>query len=514
MKPVVTAGEMRALDAATITEIGLPGAVLMETAGRAIAAAVDRAAPRGAVAVLCGPGNNGGDGFVVARVLRGQGRDAVALLVGTIAAVRGDAGLHLDALLRAGGVVHEVAALGDAAAAVIAEAAVIVDALFGTGLARPLTGAAAAMVVQANRARGVRIAADLPSGLDADTGRAGDPCFAADATITLGALKVGIAAAPGHARAGAVEVADIGIPPALIDAMAIRAGLVEARDVRACLPRPGPLDHKGRRGHALILGGGPGKRGAARLAAIAALRAGAGLVTWAAPTAAATDELGAADVIMTEALGPDAGRLPEVLAGKAALCIGPGLGRGAAARALVEAALAAGVPAVLDADALALVADRPEIVIAAVGPVILTPHPGEAARLAGTTVAAIEADRLGAARALAAKFHAVVVLKGARTVVCDGLLGDDFCAINPTGGPALATAGTGDVLAGTITALLAQGLAAADAARAGAWIHGVAGERAGAARGRGTTAADVAEAIPGVVLELGAGASSSSPHSG
>ncbi|MCE9578320.1 MAG: NAD(P)H-hydrate dehydratase [Deltaproteobacteria bacterium] len=502
MKPVVTAAEMRALDAATITEIGLPGAVLMETAGRAIAAAVARAAPRGSIAILCGPGNNGGDGFVVARVLRGQGRDATVLLTGTIAAVRGDARLHLDALVRSGGVVHEIAALGDDHAAVIAEAAVIVDALFGTGLARPLGGAAAAMVVHANRARGVRIAADLPSGLDADTGRASDPCFAADVTVTLGALKVGIASAPGHARAGAVEVADIGIPPALVAATAIKAGLVEVEDVRACVPRMAALDHKGRRGHALIVGGGPGKRGAARLASIAALRAGAGLVTWAAPTIASADELTAADVIMTEALGPDAARMSAVLAGKAAVCIGPGLGRGAGALALIEAVLAAGVPAVLDADALVAIADHPELVIGATGAVILTPHPGEAARLAGTTTAAIEADRLAAARVLAAKFRAVVVLKGARTVVCDGLLGDDFCAINPTGGPALATAGTGDVLAGTITALVAQGLAAVDAARAGVWIHGAAGEQVGGERGRGATAADVADALPAAILAL------------
>jgi NAD(P)H-hydrate epimerase len=504
MKPVVTAAEMRALDAATITTIGLPGAVLMETAGRAIAAAVVRVAPRGAVAILCGPGNNGGDGFVCARVLGGQGRAAVVLLTGMIEAVRGDARLHLDALIRSGGVVHELASAtaAHAHAGAIDGAAAIVDALFGTGLARPLVGAAAVLVERANLAPGVRVAADLPSGLDADTGQASAPCFAADVTIALGALKIGLASAPGCARAGAVEVADIGIPPAVVVAAAIRAGLVERADVRGWLPRAGSLDHKGRRGHVLVIGGGPSKRGAARLASIAALRAGAGLVTWAAPTASIADELIADDVIMTEALGPDAARLAALIAGKAAIAVGPGLGRGAGAEAIVRAVVAAAVPAVLDADALAVVAAAPDLVANAPAALILTPHPGEAARLAGLTTAAIDADRLAAARLIARTYRAVVVLKGARTIVCDGRAGDDFCAINATGGPALATAGTGDVLAGTIAALLAQGLGAVEAARAGVWIHGAAGERVGGELGRGATAADVAAAIPVAIRDL------------
>jgi ADP-dependent NAD(P)H-hydrate dehydratase / NAD(P)H-hydrate epimerase len=511
MKPVVTAAEMRALDAATIAEVGLPGVVLMETAGRAVADAAWRALPLApgevearTIAIVCGPGNNGGDGFVAARVLRERGADAIAYLAASPAAVRGDARAHLDVLIRAGGVVHEVpdvAALDDHRAA-ITGAAVVVDALFGTGLARPLDGVAAALVAAINDARGVVVAADLPSGLDADTGRVLGACVDADVTVTMGVLKVALASAPGFARAGAVEIAEIGIPRRLVDATAIRAGQIEEADVRAWLPRPGPMDHKGRRGHVLVVGGGPGKRGAARLAAMAALRAGAGLVTLAAPVDAGDHrELAADDVVMTAALA-FVDELTALIAGKAAIACGPGLGRDGRARELVERVLAAGVPAVLDADALHAIATDPSRVVHAAGPVVLTPHPGEAAALLGVTTAEIEADRLAAARAIAARFRAIVVLKGARTIVCDGTLADDFCAINPTGGPALATGGSGDVLTGTIAALIAQRLAPADAARAAVWLHGRAGEEVGAVLGRGATAHDVAASLARVVHGL------------
>jgi ADP-dependent NAD(P)H-hydrate dehydratase / NAD(P)H-hydrate epimerase len=498
VKPVVTAEEMKALDAATIDEIGLPGAVLMETAGRAVADAAWRALGErpGAVAVACGPGNNGGDGFVAARVLRERGADAVVYLAAAADRLRGDARTHFDALVRAGGVVHEVPDRAAAAehADAIAGAAVAIDALFGTGLGRAPDGAAAALIAAINRSGGTRIAVDLPSGLAADTGADLGGAVAADVTVTMGALKVGLVSAPGFARAGRVEVAEIGIPRRLVEASGVRAGLVEEADVRAIWPRAGALDHKGRRGHVLVVGGAPGKRGAARLAAFAALRAGAGLVTLAAPPAG-SGELAADDSVMTEAVA-DAAALTAHLAGKAAVACGPGLGRDDDAAALVDAVLAAGVPAVLDADALHLVADRPGAVAGSPGPVVLTPHPGEAGRLLGIGAAAVEADRLGAARALAARFRAVVVLKGARTVICDGLIGDDFCAINPTGGPALATAGTGDVLTGTIAALLGQGLGPADAARAGVWVHGAAGELVARDLGpRGATSRDVADAI-------------------
>lgn len=520
MRPVVTAAEMQALDRATIEEIGLPGSVMMENAGRAVAdAAWERARGGGHVAVVCGPGSNGGDGFVAARVLRERGADAAVYVACGRDTIRGDARLHLDALERSGGVVLELATAAqlEEHAAAIGGAVVIVDALFGTGLTsrspdgsrgRAIEGHYAAVIAKINQSPGTVVAADLPSGLDVDTGRPLGIAVEADVTVTMAALKVGLVGAPGFVHAGEVRIADIGIPRALIVAQGSRAGLVDEGDVRGWAPRPAPLDHKGRRGHVLVVGGSPGRRGAARLAANAALRAGAGLVTLAGP---GPGEVLAADPVMT-AICEHAAELAALVAGKGAIVIGPGMARDAAGRGLVDAALAAGAPVVLDADALNHLAGGSGSghlgtdlvrVAAAPAPAVLTPHPGEAARLLGVTAAAIEADRLAAVRRLAAASRAVVVLKGARTLVCDGTLGDDFVSINPTGSPALATGGTGDVLAGAIGALLAQGLAPADAARLAVWVHGAAGELAGAAFGaRGATATDVTDQLGRVLAAL------------
>ncbi len=505
VRPVVTAAEMRALDRATIDEIGIPGLTLMETAGRAVAAAARRMCARGHVAIVCGPGNNGGDGYVAARVLREQGADAVVYLAAPRSVIRGDAAAHLAIYERAGGVVRMIdtaEALGELGDA-IAGAALAVDALFGVGLARPIDGHMADVVALVNHAQR-RLAVDIPSGLDADTGRALGASVHAHATVTMAALKVAHASAPGFARCGEVEVADIGVPGALVAAQAVRAGEVEQADVVRALPRAAPLDHKGARGHVAVIGGMPGYRGAGRLCALAAARAGAGLVTL-----ASAGDLHADDSIMTRSLD---GALAGFLDGKAAVAIGPGLSQSEAAATWLGEVLASGVPAVLDADALNLTAGAfqggtpsagGEALAKAAGPLVLTPHPGEAARLLATTAAEVEADRLAAARALATKSHAVVVLKGARTIVCDGILGDDFCALHPVGGPELATGGTGDVLAGVIAALLAQGLAPGDAARAGVFVHGRAGARLAADRGpRGVMSSDLPHAIAGVLAEL------------
>jgi NAD(P)H-hydrate epimerase len=243
----------------------------------------------------------------------------------------------------------------------------------------------------------------------------------------------------------------------------------------------------------LVIAGSPGMRGAGRLAATAALRAGAGLCTL-----AADGELDAPDSVMTHSL--DRAELAALVSGKAAIVIGPGIGTAATAAARTREVLAAGIPAVLDADALNAMARDPGAIARAAGPIVVTPHPGEASRLLGISVGDIEADRLAAARALAARTRAVVVLKGARTIVCDGTTEDRYCAINPTGGPALATGGSGDVLAGTIGALLAQGLSAVDAARAGVYVHGAAGDQLAARHGaRGVLSSDLPEAIAAAI---------------
>lgn len=494
MKPVVTAAEMRALDAATIDEIGLPGMVLMENAGRAIAAAVAREAPRGAIAVVCGPGNNGGDGYVVARVLAEAGREVVTLLAAPRDAIKGDAAAHLAALERAGGVIvaASTAAELEHHAGVLDGAAAIVDAVFGIGVTRDVTGHYAAVIRAIEQSPGVVIAADIPSGVDTDTGRVHGVAVTADVTVTMAALKIGLVTSPGFVCAGTVEIAEIGIPRRLIDASAVGASLWDLDDARRAAPRPAAAEHKGTRGHVLALAGAPGTRGAGRLCAIASLRAGAGLVTLAGPTAHAEEEIVAPDPVMT-AVVEDAGAVTAAAAGKSALVIGPGMGRDDRAAARLAAALATGTPAVIDADGLALI--TPERAAESPGSLVLTPHPKEASRLLGTTVPEIEADRLAAARTLAARSRSVVVLKGARTVVCDGTLGDEFCTINPTGSPALATGGTGDVLAGVIAALIAQGLPIAEAARLGVYVHGAAGDALYATHGRGAISSDLPEAI-------------------
>ena len=509
MIPVATAAEMRALDEATIRDVGLPGAVLMETAGRGVAAVVMRVLGEGSrlgrVAVICGAGNNGGDGFVIARVLRAAGHDATAYLLAARDRVRGDAALHLGAYERSGGRVVEITAaeqLDDVvappsiagAARASGAAAVIVDAIFGTGLDREVTGLAAAVIERINASPAIRIAVDIPSGLSADTGHPLGTAIRAHHTVTMGLPKVGAVGAPGVAWAGELHVVDIGIPRAMAEA-GTRAALIERDDARAWLPSRGVLDHKNRRGHVLVVGGSPGKRGAGRLAATAALRGGAGLCTLAGP---AGPDFIAPDAVMTAAVD-DAAALQAALAGKQALVVGPGMPDDEVGRAWVDAALAAGIPTVLDATALTHLAGRLDVVAAAASPAILTPHPGEAGRLLDVPTAAVEADRMHAVRTLAARTRAVVVLKGARTLVCGG---GDLVTINPTGGPALGTAGSGDVLAGLLGALLAQGLAPLTAARLGVYLHGLAGDLLASRLGTGTVASDLPTILAEATLAL------------
>ncbi len=503
MRYVVTSSEMRALDRATIDEIGLPGAVLMENAGRAVAHnLLARTTPLGHVAVVCGSGNNGGDGYVIARYLRAAGVSATVYLAARHEQLVGDAALHLAVYEQCGGVVCSVpdaASLAEHKAAIEA-ADVIVDCLFGTGLARPVEGNYRALIELVNRAHAHVVAVDIPSGLSADTGHALGVAVQADHTITMAFLKVGLAVSPGFASCGTVSVADIGIPRDLARLQNIGLAELEARDAASMLPALSPLDHKGRRGNVLVIAGSPGKRGAGRLTSWAALRSGAGLVTVAMD--AARQDVVAPDPIMTAALDADAAGALDVLRAisrnRDVVAMGPGMAPGDGGRQLVHAALRElTCPVVLDADALNHLAGDTERVASAVPPVVLTPHPGEAARLLGCTAADIEADRVAAVRELAEASRAVVILKGARTLICDGGAGDGFATVNPTGGPALATAGTGDVLTGLVAALIGQGAPLVSAARCGAYVHGLAADLAADALGdRSVTASDVLDSIP------------------
>ncbi len=496
---VYSAAEVRELDRIASADFDLPVERLMEAAGAAVAeAAAGRLGPGGRCLVYAGAGNNGGDGFVAARRLRERGLSAEVWLALPPEKLAGAAKAAFERLGAAG------VTVGRGAPPVLAKGDVAIDALLGTGLSRPPSGpfADAIEAMASGRARGAAvIAVDVPSGLDADRGVPLGACVRADATVTLAVRKRGLCLEPGASLAGEVAVADLGLPPAALARLRPRAELLEERDVRA-LFSPRPRDaHKGLFGHLLVVAGGPGKAGAAALCARGALRGGAGLVTLASRPEVALSLWTLVPEAMAAPLpgeGPlslaDLPALRAALEGKSALAIGPGIPRGPETASLLGALLEGfGGPALLDADALNALAEDPTLLRRAAGPVVLTPHPGEMARLCGEPVAELQADRLGVAERFAREHGVVVVLKGARTVVAapDGEL-----SIVPTGNPGMATGGTGDTLTGLVGALLAQRMEPRDAARAGAYLHGLAGDLAARRHGeRGLVASDLGEAL-------------------
>ena len=471
--------EMYAADAAA-AKAGIPGLTLMENAGRAVAEAIVRRwAPR-SVSVLCGPGNNGGDGFVAARLLAEAGWPVRLGLLGTRERWKGDAAAMGDRWE------HPVEPLS---LALLDGEPLVVDALFGAGLTRPLDGVALELA-QTCAARGLPcVAVDIPSGIHGDTGEALGGAFGAAVTVTFGRRKYGHLLLPGRERCGEVVVADIGIPPAAIEGLELRVHENAPGLWQAHLPQPSQADHKYSRGHALVVGGDGAHSGAARLAARAALRVGAGLVTVHAPEAA----LPVYAAQLTAVMVASAADLDAALADERrnALLIGPGCGVGPATRAQALRALGAGKRCVLDADALTAFRNEPGALFDTLtSDSVLTPHEGEFERLFTH-----EGDKLSRARAAAAECGAVVVLKGADTVIAAP---DGRAAINANAPPTLATAGSGDVLAGLILGLLAQGMPAFEAAAAGVWLHGA----AASAFGPGLIAEDLTETLPSVLRTL------------
>jgi hydroxyethylthiazole kinase-like uncharacterized protein yjeF len=490
---LLTPAEMGRADRMAIAA-GTPGLVLMERAGRAVADSVSRRArPGERVLVLCGPGNNGGDGFVAARLLRERGFAVTLALAGERAALQGDAAAMAE--LWPG-------AIGPLAAARPEEAAVIVDALFGAGLSRPLAGEVAVLVERANAAAAAIVAVDVPSGLSGETGRAEGAVVRADETVTFFRLKPGHLLQPGRSLCGVTTLADIGISAEVAFGPGGLQPAVFRNDPllwRSEWPAHAAETHKYQRGAALVLAGGLAGVGAPRLGARAALRIGAGLVTIACrPEALAAHAARGPDALMQRAVAEPAG-LEALLAEKrlGAVLAGPALGLDDIARRSVMAALRSSVPAVFDADALTLLAARTRSLkraIAARGAAcVLTPHEGEFQRLFGSLREIVEApSKLERARRAAACANAVIVLKGSDTVVAAP---SGEAAINASGSPALATAGSGDVLGGVIAGLLAQGMPAFEAACAAVWLHGKAGEQAGA----GLIADDLPETVRSVV---------------
>jgi NAD(P)H-hydrate epimerase len=512
---ILTAAQMREADRFTIEEIGIPSLVLMENAGRQVVAAIEAAYEpqlNGRIAVLCGRGNNGGDGFVVARTLMQRGVDCAVFVIGAVADVRGDARINLDILGRLGVTVVEI---NDEQAwelhfSEISQCTLIVDAIFGTGLKQALGGMLETVVADINASGIPIVAIDLPSGLSADTPHLIGDCIDASMTVTLAAPKLPLILPPGEAHAGDVVIADIGIPTEVIDGLdGPQIELLTREDARTLLEPRAADSHKGDFGRVLLIAGSRGKTGAAHLAGMGALRAGAGLVTIATPASCLPIVASLAPEFMTEPLAETGdGQVTVAAMDRIAefrqdvIACGPGLGRGASVGEFVRALIdRSESPLVLDADALTVLADDPgRLAGREERDIIITPHPGEMARLVGGTTDEIQANRIDVASEFASTRRVYVVLKGHRTIVATP---EGRIFINPTGNAGMATGGTGDVLTGMIAAFLAQLLDAEAACRLAVFLHGIAGDLAEASEGQvAMTATDVLAHIGEAICDL------------
>lgn len=505
---VVNASQMREIDRRTAETYGIPTLVLMENAGRAIAeAALRHLGEMGGskVLIMAGKGNNGGDGLVAARHLFNRGVAVRVWLWADPDKISGDAATNLQAALRIGVPVTVASREGG----LLEWADLVIDALLGTGIRGPASGPAAEAIETINQSGRPVLAVDLPSGVDSDLGVIPGPAVRARWTVTLGLPKIGLYLYPAAELAGEVEVADISLPARAVEDQGVDVEVAGPETVALSLPRHRGQAHKGDRGRALIIAGSPGFTGAAALAGMAASRSGAGLVTVAIPSSLNP----ILEVKLTEpmtlplpetaegSLSSKAAALILEAAGKAqAVAAGPGLSTGPEIAVLIRALIEeVKVPLILDADALKVLAGDLGALRRAKAPVILTPHPGEMAALMGITGREVQKDRPGAVRRAVSESGAVVLLKGAYTLIG---LSEGRIVINPTGNPALATGGTGDVLTGMIAGFVAQGMDAGEAAIAAAYLHGMAADRLAPRLGTGMVAGDLLDEIPRARMAL------------
>lgn len=496
MISVHTAAQVRALDRVAIEQLGIPSYTLMTRAGEAALNALLAAWPEARrLLVVCGPGNNGGDGYVLARRARERQLEVIVAALSPAERLGGDARRAWADYTAGGGMVQEWHA------ALLEQADVVVDALFGTGLSRPVDAAGLDCIQVINDSSVPVLALDMPSGLDADTGLVLGGAVRAKRTIAFIGLKLGYYLGEGPDYAGEVLYDPLGVPAAARSQIDAAAKLLDERVIGTLLPPRARTAHKGQYGHVLVIGGGFGMAGAARLAGEAALRTGAGRVTVATRAEHVAAILAGRPELMCRPVERRAD-LDALIARADVLAVGPGLGQDAWAREMFQAALASRKPAIVDADGLNLLAQSPQ----ARHQWVLTPHPGEAARLLETTIAHVQRDRLAAARAIVARYGGTVVLKGAGTLVAAG---DDLPAICDRGNPGMASAGMGDVLTGVIAAVAAQTQnRSADlpsAARAGVLIHALAGDRAAWRGERGLLAADLFAELPACVNQAAPG---------
>ena len=512
---VLNTQQMREADRRTIDDIGIPSVVLMENAGRQAVAAMEAAfegLSASHVGVLCGPGNNGGDGFVVARTLLQRGIEASVFLLGSVGDVRGDARTNLEILGRIGLTVVEIksAQEWELHFSEISECDLLVDAILGTGFHGRLTGLLETVVADVNDLGVPVVAIDLPTGVSADSHEIEGDAIDAAMTVTLAAPKIPLVLPPADAHAGDLVIADIGIPhPIIDDVEGPYLELLTRERMRELVPVRAAESHKGDFGRVLIVAGSLGKTGAAHLAALGALRCGAGLVTIATPRSCAPILASMAAEYMTEPLDEtpegtiDYASLDRLLEIKAdVIAVGPGLSQSPSTSAFVQALIErAGVPVVLDADALNAFAEEPERLAGRDGvDMIITPHPGEMARLLNVSVEAVQQDRLNVARDFAAAHKVHVILKGHRTIVAGP---DNRAFLNLTGNAGMATGGTGDVLTGMLAAWFAQLLDAEAACKIAVYLHGSAGDLAEADEGEvSLVATDVVAHISDAILEL------------
>jgi len=513
---IASGREMAQIDGRAIREIGIPGVVLMENAGRAVFESVQEylsGSEKDRILILCGTGNNGGDGLVAARHLYNAGWNPEVFLLGENGDLREDAALNLSIALKSGITVHEIHARQDISSLrqALQAAGVVVDAIFGTGLTRPVEGLEREVIEELNCSGAHVVAVDIPSGINADTGKILGVCVQADQTVTMALPKRGLLLFPGAAHVGELLVADIGIPKALLEDPDLRLNFIEPRMLEEFLPERPLNAHKGDCGKALILAGSPGLTGAAALAGQAALRAGAGLVTLGIPRGLNPAMEAKLTEVMTLPLPetPEGGLSVEALdilkknlTAFDVVAAGPGLGRNPdIARLLSALLLFSQIPVILDADAINAVATLSAW--KANCPLVLTPHPGEMARLRGKSVPEIMENPLEEALAAAVEYNAVLILKGAHTIIATPS-GEAF--LNGSGNPGMATAGMGDVLTGVIAGLMAQGASPEEAALAGVYLHGAAGDLAFERIGRrGFLAGDLLPLIPEIMDSITGG---------
>ena len=524
---VVTAAEMRQIDQDTIEGIGIPGIVLMETAGSAIVRAIERHYPTcQRIGIFAGKGNNGGDGIVIARQLAHAGRDVRLFLVSPEDSFTGEAHTNLQIAKRLGLRIAETLTDGALGSDFFAERStslthtarceLLVDAILGTGLRGAVRDPIATIINAINRLPIPILSVDLPSGLDADTGHPLGTCIQADRTVTIGLPKRGLLMHPGAELTGKLEVADIGFPEQVVNAQDIKVNRTTAAQAAQWIPRRPPSSHKGSYGRVLVVAGSTGMTGAAALASEAALRAGAGLVTLAIPKHLNPILEGLLPEVMTLPLAKtDTGSLAASATStilefaektKSILAIGPGLSQHPETVSLVhqlirenrESGLA--LRMVIDADGLNALAQAKKSLSLLNGEAVLTPHPGEMARLTNTAVPILEKDRISTAQQFASEHGVTLVFKGAPTVTSDP---NGNLWVNSTGNPGMATGGMGDVLTGVISGLMAQGIPSESAATLGVYLHGLAGDIAAERSGmHGLIASDVLKAVPEAIASL------------